>query len=164
MLARYMPRLCARLSVFPSVTSRYCIEMTGRIELLSGRRLPSTYPTPCFKKIRVPPKITVLPSESLPPNSGKFRHGKSIALSRKLVVVVVDGRACWRHLYDSRQVVAVYYKSVNCNPVTPFLASICCGFVIQFVSTFDKILTDITRRVLLLMSPYCGGGHNNTAD
>ena len=30
------------------------------------------------------------------PNSGlrKFRHGKSMALSTKTVVVVVDGRAC----------------------------------------------------------------------
>jgi len=50
----------------------------------------------------------------------KFRHGKSIALSTKLVVVV-DGRACWRRLYDSRRVVAVYYKSTNCNPLTPLL-------------------------------------------
>jgi len=42
------------------------------------------------------------------PNSGlgKFRRGQSIALSTKLVVVVVD---------------AVYYKSVNCNPPTPSL-------------------------------------------
>ena len=48
----------------------------------------------------------------------KFRHGKSIALSTKLNV---DGRACWRHLYDSRRVVAVYYKSVSCNPLTPLL-------------------------------------------
>ena len=28
-----------------SVTSRYCIETTGRIELVLARRLPSTYPT-----------------------------------------------------------------------------------------------------------------------
>jgi len=54
------------------------------------------------------------------PNSGlnKFLRGKSIALSTKLVVV--DGRACWRHLYDNRRVVAVYYKSINCNPLTPY--------------------------------------------
>jgi len=30
----------------------------------------------------------------------KLRHGKSIALLTKLVVV---GQACWRHLYDSRR-------------------------------------------------------------
>ena len=42
------------------------------------------------------------------PNSGlgKFRRGQSIALSTKLVVVVVD---------------AVYYKSINRNPPTPSL-------------------------------------------
>ena len=37
------------------------------------------------------------------------------------VVNVVDGRACWRHLYDNRRVVAVSYKSNNCNPLTPLL-------------------------------------------
>jgi len=47
---------------------------------------------------------------------GKFRHGKSIALSTKLVVVV-----CWRHLYDDRRVVAVYYKSINWSHLTPLL-------------------------------------------
>ena len=59
-------------------------------------------------------------SLELCPKSGrrKFRHGNSIALSTKLVVV--DGRACWRHLYDSRRVVAVYYKSITCNHLTPF--------------------------------------------
>jgi len=51
----------------------------------------------------------------------KFRHGKSIALSTKLVVVVVDGRACWWFLHDNRRVVAVYYKSIICNPQTQLL-------------------------------------------
>jgi len=51
---------------------------------------------------------------------GKFRHGKLISLSTKLVVVV-DGRACRPHLYDSRRVVAVYYKLINCNPLTLLL-------------------------------------------
>ena len=66
------------------------------------------------------------------PNSGlrKFRHCKSNALSTTLVVVVLDGRVCWRHLYDDRRVVAVYYKSIYCNPLTPLvycdLLWICC--------------------------------------
>ena len=34
----------------------------------------------------------------------------------------------------------------NCNPLTP----ICCGFVIQLVSTVYKILTDIARRAVRL--------------
>ena len=39
--------------------------------------------------------------------------------------------------------VAVYYKSINCNPQTLFdLLSICH---IQFVPTFDTILTDRAR-------------------
>ena len=33
-------------------------------------------------------------------------------------VVVINIQACWWHLSDSRRVVAVYYKSVNCNPLT----------------------------------------------
>jgi len=81
------------------------------------------------------------------PNSGlsKFRNRKSIALSTKLVVVVVDGGpcdsfyclchskyvyddddddddgACWRHLYNSRRVVAVYCESVNSSDLSPLL-------------------------------------------
>jgi len=71
--------------------------------------------------ISISPKIRELPSGILlqTPDFKKFRPDMSIALSTKLVVVVVDCRACWRHLYDSRRVVAVYYKSVNCNVQIP---------------------------------------------
>ena len=48
-----------------SVTSRYCIETTGRIELVFGVGLPSTYPTLCSKEIWLSPKIRVLPSGTL---------------------------------------------------------------------------------------------------
>jgi len=51
MLARYMLSSRVRLSVHPSVTNRYCIETTGRIELVSAWRLSSTYPTLCHKEI-----------------------------------------------------------------------------------------------------------------
>jgi len=51
----------------------------------------------CVKEICISPKITVhvLPSGTVP-NSGfrKFSHGKSIALSKKLVVVV-NSQVCW---------------------------------------------------------------------
>ena len=41
---------------------------------------------------------------------------------------------------------ALYYKLANCNPVTPLLL-----FVVQLVSsTVDKILIDITRRMVCL--------------
>ena len=33
------------VSVRPSITSRYCIETSERIELVLAQRLPSTYPT-----------------------------------------------------------------------------------------------------------------------
>jgi len=46
-------------------------------------------------------------------------------------------------------VVAVYYKSVNCNPLTPITA-ICYGLDVQFVSTVDKILTEIACRAVHL--------------
>jgi len=71
--------------------------------------------------ISISPKIRELPSGILlqTPDFKKFRPDMSIALSTKLVVVVVDCRACWRHLYDSRRVVAVYYKSVNCSVQIP---------------------------------------------
>jgi len=57
-------------------------------------RLPSINPTLSYKHIWVSPKIRVLPCVNLP-QTLEFRRGKSIALSTKLVV---DGRACWRHL------------------------------------------------------------------
>jgi len=51
-------------------------------------RLPSTYLTFCYFEISVSPKITVLPSGTLPRNSRlkKFCHGKSITLSTLLAV------------------------------------------------------------------------------
>jgi len=67
------------------------------------------------KEIRLSPKLKNSLWD-LVPNSGlrKLRHNTSIALSTKLVD---DGRVCWRHLYDNRRVVAVYYKSINCKAV-----------------------------------------------
>ena len=86
-------------------------------------------------------KDEAIPVWNLVSNSGlgKFRHGKSVALSSKLDVVV-DGRVCWRHLYDSRRVVAVYYKSVNCNP--PLLR-----FAVDLLY---KMLTGTARRAVRL--------------
>jgi len=62
--------------------------------------------------------------------------------------VVVDGRVTGRHLYlyDNRRVVAVYYKTVPSNSIT----AICCGFVVQLVSTVEKILTNKERRAVRL--------------
>jgi len=133
MLARYLLSSCVRLSVcHKSVSCRN--DWTNRAGL--AWRLPFIYPTLCLIRKFSSSGISKIKGTSLwnfVPNYGlrKFCHGKSIALSTKLVVVV-DGRACWRHLYDNRRVVAVYYKSVNCNPLTPLLwfvvdlSWICC--------------------------------------
>ena len=80
MLARYMLPLCVRLSVSPSVspsvTSRYCIETTGRIELVFGMEasLDQIYSTLCCDEIQVPTKITALSSRtfSLTPDLENF--------------------------------------------------------------------------------------------
>jgi len=50
-----------------SVTSRSSIETTERIELFLAWELSSTYPTLCYKDIRVPLKIRVLPSTGVNP-------------------------------------------------------------------------------------------------
>ena len=57
--------LTVRPSVCPSVTSRYSIETTGRIELVVETGVPLTYATACYKESRVSPKITVLPFGTL---------------------------------------------------------------------------------------------------
>jgi len=62
-------------------------------------------PTLCYKEIRVglSSKIRVLPSGTLPQGMdiAKFRHGKSIVRSTKLV----DVPACGSHLATTRSVV-----------------------------------------------------------
>ena len=78
---------CVRLSR-PSVTSQFCIETTGRIELVFRIDASSTYPTLCYKEIRVSSKaMYIFLSQTL--NAENFAC-KSIVLSAK----VVDGQAC----------------------------------------------------------------------
>jgi len=118
MLARYMLLSRVRLSVRLSATSRYRNDWTNRTAFWHADFLP---PIPhcsvAVSKLGYLPKIRVLPSGTLSQTPYlEIRHDKSIALSTSLVVVV-DGRVCWRHLFNNRRVVAVYYKSINCNPV-----------------------------------------------
>ena len=117
MLVRYMLSSCVRPSVCPSatLTSWYWNETTGRIELVFGTwRLPSTYPTLCYRlnEIRVSP-------------SGTLSWTRTSKISPRQVDRVVNNTRRRRRSsllttprYDSRRVVAVYYKSVNCNPLT----------------------------------------------
>ena len=78
-----------------------------------SRGSPSTYPTLCCKEIRASPEIRVLPSRTLSqtPVLENFA-ASSPSRCQELVVVVVDVRVCWRHLYDNRLVVAVYYRHI----------------------------------------------------
>ena len=75
---------CCCVSVCASITSQYFIKMTGRLELIYGKQASSF----CYIEISVSPKITVLPSGTLPQNSRlkNFCHGKSITLSTLLAV------------------------------------------------------------------------------
>jgi len=143
---RYASAILCRhpVSVRLSVISRYGIETTGPIELVLAWRHFPPIPHWVIQKSGYLIKNYGTSLRNFVRNSGlrKYCHGKSMPLSTKLVVVV-DGRVCWRHIFDNRRVVAVYCKSVNCNPI-------CCLFVVQLVSTVDKILTDITRRAVRL--------------
>jgi len=144
MPARYMLSACVRLSVCLSV----CLSQAGiaskRLDESSCflvRRLCSTYPTLCYKDIWVSPKIRVLPAgtlsqtpdlETISPrqvdrvvNKSRRRHHRRSSL--------------WRQLYDNRRVVVVYYKSVNCNPLTPLLRFVvhCCTTCLYSWQDFD---------------------------
>jgi len=61
-------RVYAMTSPCLFVTCMLCIKMTAWIELIFACRFPSTYATMCFKVIRVPPKIRVVPSGTLSRN------------------------------------------------------------------------------------------------
>jgi len=139
---RYLLSSCVCLSV----TSRHCIKSTGRIDLVFGM-LASLYPS-----CRVLLGNSDLQNKGASlwnflPNSAliKFCRSKSMMLSTKLpsTVKVVD------HTYDGRRVVAVYYRSVDCNPLTPLLR-----FVVQLCSyscaAVDKISTDKVHRAVCL--------------
>ena len=85
---------CVCPSIRLSATSRYCIETTGRIELLFGKKASFILSHAlCYKDIWVSINSgTSLLNFISNSGLGKFRCCKSIALSTKLVVV--DGRAC----------------------------------------------------------------------
>jgi len=69
-----------------------------------------TYPTLFLKEIRVPPKISILPSGTLLQTLKILPRQVDHIVNNS--TKLVDGRACWR-LYDSRQVMAVYCSSVS---------------------------------------------------
>jgi len=116
MLARYMLSSCVCLhvsvSVCPSVrmseTSRYCFETTGRIQLVFAMEASFHLSYTVLQEnsgIYVYPKIRVFFLESA---VRKFRHGKSIVLSAKLMTFeLVD------HTYDGLRVVVVRVVAIT---------------------------------------------------
>jgi len=103
-LARYYVAMSPCLFLPPSVTSRYCIETIGLIEMVLAWKLPSTYPTLCYKpkEIRVPPKIREIPSGSLSQTLDwkKIRHGIR-SCQQNLSTIELADDTC-----DGRRVVA----------------------------------------------------------
>jgi len=96
----------------------YRNDWTNRAGICHGG-VPFTHPTLLYW-IWVIPKIRVLFSGTLYQTSDLENLGAASQLHCPQAVVV-GGGACWRHLYNSWRVVAVYYKSISCNPPTPLL-------------------------------------------
>ena len=124
-----------------SVTSRSSIETSQRIEL------PSTYPTVVYKEILVPPKTRALPPGTLF-QTLDFLEFRWFSKQNSSTVELVD------HTYDGRRVM-VYYTSVDCKLLAPFLALlwICCTTCSYGCAAVDKISTDTARRAVRLR--YC---------
>jgi len=144
MLARYLLSSCVRPS--PSVTSRYCIETTGRIELVFSIEASFPHRTLCGKEIWVSPKVRALTFRTLSQTldfknfaTAIRSHCQENSSSSSMVELVDD-----TYVYDNRQVVAVYYKSVNCNPLIPLLR-----FVVDLLYNLLLQLTrfSLTQRV-----------------
>jgi len=141
---------CVRPSVRPSVTNRYCIERTGEIELSFGMELPLTYLKPCFKKIRVPPKIRVLPSGTLLQTLDLENFSTASRWSTK----VVDGRACGLR---PRRSSALWLDAQSLLHFFDFhyfdLFLICCttcSYRLHCCTAVGKFLTGTSRRAVRL--------------
>ena len=151
MLARYLMSSCVRLCVRLSVCRKpvwYRNDSTKRAGFWHGGFLPPIPHAQClrYKETCVSPTITF--SLELCP---KLRTEKISPRQVDRVVDrtsrrCVDGRARWRHLYDNGRVVAVYWRSIHCNPLTPLLR-----FVVDFL--YDLFL-ELTRFRLTCAS--CG--------
>jgi len=116
MLARYVLSSCVRPSVRPSVTSRYCIDTTKRIELVFGMEA-SFHLSDTFGTSSRTPDLENFATAS----RSRCQQNSSSSSTDELV----DGT--YTTIDES-------WLLVNCNPLTPLW--ICC----TLVSTIDKIL------------------------
>ena len=104
------------------IINNVCLSITSQPSWFLAWSLPSTYPMLCYKKIWVSPKSGYFPLE-LCPKIWTLR-----ILPWQVDRVVNTTRRHWRWgllttpiLYDNQRVTAVYYKSVNCNPLTALI-------------------------------------------
>jgi len=110
---------CVRLSR-PSVTSQFCIETTGRIELVFRIDASSTYPTLCYKEIRVglSPNARVLPSGTL-----------SRTLDLGLKIFATASRSCCQQNSLTIELVDDTYTTVDeswlFRPTGPYMSVNC---------------------------------------
>ena len=131
MLVRYTLSSC----VCPSLCLRQAgiVDATRRIELVLAWRLPSTSPTPFYKKIRVPAKQEYIFLWKFAPNSGlrKFRY--------------VAGLSCIVNKNRRRSRLLTTLTTVDAS----WLRAICCGFVVQLVPiAVQQFSTDTRRRAV----------------
>jgi len=101
-------------------------------------RLPSIYPKLCFKEIWISPEIRVLPDGNLSQTSdlenfvaaSRSRCQRNSSSSSSMVEFVDD---TYTTVDES------WMFTTSRSTVTLQLHSICCGFVVQLVSTVEKI-------------------------
>ena len=104
----------------------------------------------------------VLPSGTLSQTPDVENFAASSRSRCQQPVVVDGGRVCWRHLYDSRRVMAVDYKSISWNPLSPFsLLWICrttCYYSWQHFWLWDSALcgpSTVAEFLVLFAVIYC---------
>ena len=158
--AGYMLWHCVCLSVCLSVTSRYCIEKADRAVVAD--KLLSVYPTLCWKKIRISPKLTVRPSATAP--SSKFRKKISIVHQSLQVLPFSFPRLRTKspiyHTEDPRwwTTLQVQCSASRVSSTYGDLFILRFSFVVQRVYACRMYIrwNDVTVSVVTIRSPFCG--------
>jgi len=133
----YASAVCAVIvcpSAYPSVHRKPVSHRNDESNWFLAWELPSTDPTLCCKKILVPLKIRVLLSGTLSQtlDSENFATTSRSRCQQKLSTVeLVD------NIYNGRCVVAVYYTSASCKPISPSLRFVLDLLSNMFLSVFS---------------------------
>ena len=106
-----------------------------------------TYPTPCHEEISVSPKIRVLYAETLShtPDLENF----SVAASRSRCEPDSSSSSTVELVDDTcTSVDESWLFTTSRSTVTLHYCDLLCGFIVQLVSTVDKLLADAARRAV----------------